>query len=446
MVIKIKKGHNIRISGLPAGSIESAPRPDLVGIVPADFTSIKPKLLVKPGDKIKLGEALFFDKNNPRVKYPAPGGGVIKDVVYGERRSIRKIIIDLDSSEAVTSLDAPALETAGREDVVDFILNSNLWPLLSQRPFGKNANPDDTPRAIFVSGHNSAPLTADLSVALEGREEAFKTGMNVLKKLSGGEVNLTVEAGTSIPAFTDLDGISVHEISGPHPAGNVGIQIHHIAPLKPGEVVWTIAAQQVVTLGRLFLTGSFDPTVVVAVGGPAAEKPCYLKTRIGTDITTLVVDQPTVDECRIISGDVLTGRKADAVDFLGFYHSSIALLPVSHERPFVGWARIGSSRKQYTLTNAFLKTGKQAFDFSTKINGGRRAVVPINAWEDVIPMDIVPNALFRSILAQDVEEMEKLGIIECHPEDFALATFACPSKIELSAVIRQGLDIIEKEI
>ncbi len=445
MVIKIKKGHDIRISGIPTGAVITAAAPGEVGVVPADFTSIKPKLLVKPGDKVKRGDGLFFDKNNPQVKFPSPGAGTVKDVVYGERRMIRKIIIAVDTKEEARQLEVPSLDSTSREDIVRFILLSNLWPLLTQRPFGKIANPADTPRAIFVSGLNTAPLAVDPALALEGREAAFKLGMAVLKKLSGGDVHLTVPLGSTATVFSSLEGITINTVSGPHPAGNVGIQIHHIAPLKPGEVLWTVQAQQVATLGTLFQTGSFDPTVVISVGGPAATKPSYLKSRMGAAVKLLTSGQ-VVDNSRVISGDVLTGRKTDEIDYLGFYHTALALLPVSHERPFLGWARIGSSRRHYTLTNSFLTLGKPAFKFSTKLNGGRRAAVPINAWEDVIPMDILPNPLFRAILAQDVEEMEKLGIIECHPEDFALATFACPSKVELSAVIRQGLDIMEKEI
>ena len=283
-------------------------------------------------------------------------------------------------------------------------------------------------------------------MALKGREGEFRTGLQVLTKLSGGAVHLTVPAGSSAEVFNNLNGITIHQISGPHPAGNVGIQIHHIDPINPGDIIWTVNVQHVATLGSLFKTGQYDPTVLIAVGGPAVKNPEFLQTRIGAPLSNLVQDNLNTTANRVISGDVLTGRAAEGEDYLGFYHSTISVLSIDHQRPFLGWAKIGNSAREYTLTNAYLKTGKRNFSFSTKLNGARRAIVPINAWEDVLPMDIMPNALFRSILAQDVEEMEKLGILECDPEDFALSTFGCPSKIELSSVIRQGLELMEKEM
>ncbi|MFH1852850.1 MAG: Na(+)-translocating NADH-quinone reductase subunit A [Candidatus Neomarinimicrobiota bacterium] len=446
MNIKIKKGHNICISGIPGGAVQPAARPQEVGLVPADFQGIKPKLVVKQGDRVQLGTALFLDKNFPQVHYPAPAGGTVKEIVYGERRIIRKIVIAVDETEAVLSQEPLAVASASRQQVIDYILRANLWPLIRQRPFNKTADPGVTPRSIFVSGLDTAPLAVDPALALTGREAAFRTGMAVLKKLSGDALHLTIPAGSQAEIFKDLPEVTVHSISGPHPAGNVGIQIHHIEPLKPGAVIWTVSAQQVATLGQLFLTGRFDPAVVIAVAGPAVTEPGFVTTRIGADLTGLVKDRLNPGAARVISGNVLTGRAVDGEDFLGFYHSAVSVLPIDQRRPFLGWARIGSSRDQYTLTNAYLKTGKPDFNFSSKRNGAHRAMVPINAWESVLPMDILPNPLYRSILAQDVEEMEKLGILECDPEDFALATFACPSKTELSAVIRQGLDLMEKEI
>ncbi len=445
MKIRIQKGHNIRISGSPVGSVQDGQKPSEVGIVPADFRGIKPKLVVKTGDSVKLGSALFFDKNSPKVNYPSPGAGTIKDVVYGERRSIRKIIIRLAEKEIAETQDPISIENSSRDDLIAFILKANLWPLILQRPFGKAANPEVTPKAIFVSVTDTAPLAIDPILALEEHAEAFKTGLSVLTRLTGEAVH--VSTSQFIPdLLQDLPGITVHQFSGPHPAGNVGIQVHHIDPINPGDVVWTVAPQQVATLGKLFLTGQYDPGVVIAVGGPAIAKPGFLQTRVGAPISQLTENNVSDPDSRLISGNVLTGRLAEEVDFLGFYHSAISGLVVDKKRPFLGWARVGSSRKNYTLTNAYLKTGKPDFEFSTKINGGHRALVPLNAWEDMLPMDIIPIALYRSILANDVEEMEKLGIMECDPEDFALAAFACPSKTELLTVIRQGLEIMEKEV
>ena len=446
MKIKIQKGHNIRISGVPTGAVEMADKFQEFGIVPADYLGIKPKLVVKAGDKVELGSALFFDKKNPQVYYPSQAGGTIKEIIYGERRIIKKIVIATDDDEAIATLDTLVVESSNRLDIIKYILEANLWPLIRQRPFNITARPEDTPKAIFISGIDTAPLSIDPTMALKGREGEFRTGLQVLTKLSGGAVHLTVPAGSSAEVFNNLNGITIHQISGPHPAGNVGIQIHHIDPINPGDIIWTVNVQHVATLGSLFKTGQYDPTVLIAVGGPAVKNPEFLQTRIGAPLSNLVQDNLNTTANRVISGDVLTGRAAEGEDYLGFYHSTISVLSIDHQRPFLGWAKIGNSTREYTLTNAYLKTGKRNFSFSTKLNGARRAIVPINAWEDVLPMDIMPNALFRSILAQDVEEMEKLGILECDPEDFALSTFGCPSKIELSSVIRQGLELMEKEM
>ncbi len=403
MNINLKKGHNIRISGIPTGEINPVKDSAEIGIVPADFQGIKPKLVIKPGDTVKLGSPLFFDKNMPQVNYPAPAGGTVKDIVYGERRVVRKIIISTDTDEQALKQEPLSIEGASRDEIVQYLLNGNLWPLIRQRPFGKTANPADTPAAIFVSGLNTAPLAIDPAMALEGREDEFRNGMAVLRKLTGGKVHLTVKSGSEAAVFENLAGVDIHQISGPHPAGNVGIQIHHIDPLKPGTVVWTVSPQQVASIGKLFTSGQFDPTVAVSLAGPAAKSPGFLKTRIGVSLSGIAAgSEPGTG--RVISGDVLTGRMAAPDgDFLGFYHSGVALLLVDEKRPFLGWASLGSSSKQYTLTNAYLKTGRKPFNFSTKLNGGVRAAVPINAWEDMLPIDILPNPLFRSILAQDIE-------------------------------------------
>jgi Na+-transporting NADH:ubiquinone oxidoreductase subunit A len=237
----------------------------------------------------------------------------------------------------------------------------------------------------------------------------------------------------------------LHQISGPHPAGNVGIQIHHIAPLKPDDVIWTVNIQHVIILGKLFLTGEIDLSIIVSIGGPGANNPIHVKTRIGAKIYTLVNNQLASDESRIISGDVLTGKEVQKDDYLGFYDTIISILPVDHSRPFLGWIQPGSSKRTYSLSRSFLSFRRRLFNFTTKQNGSLRALVPINAWEDVLPMDIMPNPLYRSILADDVEEMTQLGILECDDEDFALCSFACPSKIDVGAVIRKGLDIMKAE-
>ena len=446
--IKIRKGHSIRIAGIPQNNVLTNLFISEVGLCPIEYKYVKPKLLVKEGDHVEIGTPLFLNKENTDQKWGAPGSGVICKIQYGPRRVIEKIVIKLDKDEKVFSHKSKSLGDIAklkREEIKSILSDSNLWHLIRQRPFNHIANPKDEPRDIFISALNTAPLAPKLGSVLDGQKNALQAGINVLNGLTNGEVNVSVSASNQIDELTGLDNCKLHQISGPHPAGNVGIQIHHIDPLNPDEVVWTVNIQHVVILGKLFLKGKIDPTVIVSIGGPGAKNPIHVKTRIGTKIETLVKDQLEDGEYRIVCGDVLTGRRVENDDYLGFYDNSISILPVDFSRPFLGWIQPGSSKKTYSLTNTFFSFGKKLFNFSTKQNGSKRALVPINAWEDVLPMDIMPNPLYRSILAGDVEEMTQLGILECDEEDFALCSFACPSKIDVGATIRKGLDIMKME-
>lgn len=447
--IKIKKGHNIRIAGVPVRTIENASAPKTIGVRPIEFKFLKPKLMVKEGDPVQIGSPLFFDKKNPDIKWASPAAGKIKSIIYGERRSVLQIVIDREENEKAIQHEkftAEQINSLGREKLIDQILKANLWPLIRQRPFSKVSDPGDTPKSIFVSGFNTGPLTVDLDLALEGREKEFQAGLNVLTQLTTGKVFLNVSTNTRSKALADADNVEITRFSGPHPAGNVGIQIHHLDPINPGEVVWTVNAQHVATLGDLFLAGKFNPEVVVTVGGPSITNPVHLRARIGNNIDTILNGRVTGNKNRVIGGDVLSGRAAGRQDHIGYYTTTVTVLPVSSERPFLGWLAPGSPGRIYSLLKAyFFQNSKQPFSFNTNINGSQRHMVPVNAWESVLPMDILPNPLYRSILAEDIEEMEKLGILECDEEDFALCSFACPSKINLGGAIRNGLDLLEKE-
>jgi len=441
--LKIKKGYNIRIAGLPADEIKVGQVPSRISIQPNTFKSTKPKLLVKEGDSVQIGSPLFFDKNNPKVNWASPGGGVIKSIQFGPRRVIENILIELDRDEKYIvgqSFQADSISTLGKEIVLDKILDASLFPMIRQRPFNKIPNPIQSPDAIFISGLNTAPLSVDLNIALSTRLESFQAGIDALSQLTTGKLHLTLPVES---VLSEIKNCVINTISGPHPAGNVGIQIHHISPLKPGKIIWTINAQHVATIGDLFLTGSFNPQMVATIAGPMVNDPTHIASRIGCSIQSLLHKQLKNGFSRIISGDVLTGTESSIDGFMGFYDSSVTVISETDEREFLGWLKPGSSKTRYTLTNAYFKNGNQNFSFSSGLNGGIRALVPIDAWENVLPMDIMPIALFRSIIAKDLDEMEQLGIIECDPEDFALCSFACPSKIELSEVIQDGLDLIE---
>jgi Na+-transporting NADH:ubiquinone oxidoreductase subunit A len=446
--IKIRKGHSIRITGVPQKEVLTNVSTAEVGLCPTEYRYVKPKLLAKEGCNVDFGTPLFFNKENPDQKWGAPGAGTICKIQYGPRRVIEKIVIKLDKDEKGFSHKAIPLKDTAKlkhEEIQAVLSESNLWHLIRQRPFNHVANPEDEPRDIFISTINTAPLAPNLDLVLKGQKDALQAGINILNGLTNGDVNIGISSNNKIEELIGLENCKLHQISGPHPAGNVGIQIHHIMPLKPDDIVWTVNIQHVIILGKLFLTGKIDPTIIVSIGGPGAKNPIHVKTRIGAKIETIVKDQLVDDDCRIISGDVLTGRTVEKDNYLGFYDTIISILPVDLSRPFLGWIQPGSSKKTYSLSNSFLSFGKKLFNFTTKQNGSQRALVPINAWEDVLPMDIMPNPLYRSILACDIEEMTQLGIMECDDEDFALCSFACPSKIDVGATIRKGLDIMKTE-
>jgi len=444
--IKIRKGHNIKIAGAPDGDLQIAPSTSLVALNPFEFNYVKPKLLVNEGDQVLLGSPLFFDKRNPEIKWGSPGAGVVKLIKYGERRSIRRIEIELNKTEE--SIPLPNIPDSNstvftEEKIKEILYAINFWPHFRQRPFNKVVNPEETPANIFVSGINTAPLGVDYDTAYSNSLDYLNGGLKVLSKLTAGKVHFTTKRNSQLRITTDNQ-IIAHTITDLHPAGNVGIQIHHIDPLKPGVKIWTINIQSVIMLGKLFENGVLDTALVIAVGGPATKQPVLYKSRMGVHIRSLLSEQLGKGKYRIIDGDILTGRSSGNYGFLGFYNSTVSVIPIDETKPFLGWLQPGSSSKTYSLTNSFMGR-KKTFSFSTKQNGSLRNVVPINAWESMLPMNILPNPLYRSILANDPEEMEKLGLIECDEEDFALCSFTCPSKIDVGAVIRKGLDILEKE-
>ena len=446
--INIRKGHNIRISGSPENEYFSRPKSKTVSIQPSNFRYVKPKLLVKVGDKVDIGSPIFFDKVQPDIKWASPGGGEIKEIILGDRRSVENIIIELHEEEKSvlhTPVKYQEISSLGKAKVTDQIMEANLWPMIRQRPFNKIADPNDTPMAIFVSGFNSAPLTVNLDFALRYKQSVFQAGLNVLNQLSNGNVHLTFEVDTNCETLTAARNVNLHTVNGPHPSGNVGIQIHHINPWKPNEVIWVINAQHVLTIGDLFLKGIYDPSIVATVAGPGVKNPAHIQTRTGASIETFLLDNLNSDDNRIISGDVLTGQETNLNGFLGYYDTTISVVPNSNEREFLGLLKPGNEQSRYSVTNAFISQNKSNFNFTTQQSGSLRPMVPINAWENMLPMDIYPNALYRSILAEDFEEMEGLGLLECDEEDFALCSFVCPSKIDVGSVIRHGLNLMKDD-
>ena len=435
--IKVNKGHNINISGLSSREYSGAQNNKFVSITPLDFNYIKPKMIVKENDIVKMGDPIFFDKLNPEIKWPSIASGKISKIELGERRAIQKIIIEIDKNEE-SKIVPSKVDLSSREQVKDFISSKNMWPFITQRPFNKVVNPSDNPKSIIVSLVNSAPLSTDLSFTLDSQSEYVIAALSKLKKLTDGKLYVAVNKN-EFSYLSSLDFVEVIEVEGPHPAGNIGVILNKIDPINANEVVWTVKGFHLPMLGKLFSKGYFDPSISINIAGPAV-KPTYVKSRLGSSFAPLK-NNLIIDNVRVISGDVLTGKQVSIDGFLGFYHSMFSIIEKSFERPFIGWLHPGGKSK-YSVFNAYFGSNKKSFNFTTLQNGSNRAFVPIDAWEKVFPMDIHINALARSIEANDIDEMEQLGIYECDEEDVALCSFVCPSKSDVGSIIRRGLDTI----
>jgi len=436
--ITIKKGHNINISGLASREFTNAPAQKFVSISPKDFNYIKPKLLVKEGDDVSLGDALFFDKVNPEVKWPSIAAGTISKIVYGERRAVLDIIIEIDDSKEKNLEPIDKKNLSSKEEVKNFIQNNNLWPFFTQRPFNKVVNPEDNPKCIIVSLADSSPLANDLSFSIAEKKDHIVSALLNIKKLTDGNLYVAVR-GDNFSFLSDYDFVTLVQVEGPHPSGNVGVILNRINPLNQNEVVWTVQGSHLPILGKLFSQGIYDFSLNISIGGPSV-KPSYFKSRIGARFDNYK-DSLLMESVRIISGNVLTGKQVNLDGFLGFYHSSFSVIEESFDRQFIGWLHPGGKSK-YSVFNAYFGSNKKSYNFTTLQNGSNRAFVPVDAWERVFPMDIYINALARSIEANDIDEMEQLGIYECDEEDVALCSFVCPSKSDVGAIIRKGLDTI----
>ena len=438
--IKLKKGHNINIAGVASREILPTQKNSTVSLCPENFRYIKPKLLVKENDIVKLGDPIFFDKLSPEVKWPAIASGKISKIIYGERRSIKEIIFSVDEGVESGNVIDHKHSLSSRDEVINFLLEKNMWPFITQRPFNKVANPSDSPKCIIVSLANTAPLSVDYGFTLSSNKDEVISALTNLKKMTEGKLFVAVNPG-EFDYLSDIDFVDVVEVQGPHPAGNIGVILNHIDPINSTDVVWTVQGHHLPILGKLFSQGIFDPSITINLAGPVINNTGYFQSRIGASLDLYCKGNLSSDKVRIISGDVLTGKQSAANGYLGFYHSSISVIEESFDRSFVGWLHPGGSSK-YSVFNAYLGSNKTPYNFTTLQNGSHRAFVPIEAWENVFPMNVYINALIRSIEANDFEEMEQLGIYECDEEDVALCSFVCPSKTDVGGIIRKGLDTV----
>ncbi len=444
--VKIRKGFDIRIAGAAEKTAVDLPNPRMVGLVPPDFRGIKVKLLKKEGDAVKAGTPVYFDKDHPEVKFASPVSGKIRHIEYGARRVIQSIAIDVDEkgeSEEFRHFTAEELKTADVEELKSALLNAGLWPHLRQRPFNKIAAPDGKAKAIFISLLDTAPLAADPEFLLEGRIAEFQQGIDILGRLTDGKVHVTVKRGSALSST--LKNCEVHEFRGPHPAGNVGIHIHHVDPIRRGETVWTMAAQGVLAWAEFFLNGRYPATRLVAMAGTGLSERRYVRATEGMMIRDMVNGGTTTDDVRFISGNILTGSRRRVEGFIGFYDNLLSVIPEGRKRRFLGW--IWPGLKSFSFSKTFLSAlvPLKSYNLDTNTNGGLRAFVQTGIFEQVLPMDIYPDFLIRSILAEDIAEMEGLGIYEVCEEDFALCSYIDPSKNDVCGIIRHGLELIEKE-
>lgn len=448
-IIKIKKGLNIPIMGVAEKILNSAPRSATYGVCPPDFHGLTPKMLVKEGEKVKAGTPLFFDKYNEKITFTSPVSGVFSDLVRGEKRRILKLVIQADDSDEYIDFGAADPDQLSRDEIINKLLQSGLWPSIRQRPYSIIANPDDKPKSIFISAFNSVPLGEDLDFIINGQEKEFQTGLNVLGKLTDGKVHLSVHAENNLSgAFLNAKGVELHRFSGVHPAGNVGIQIHHIDPINKGDIVWYADVQNIIMIGRLFEKGIYDASKIIALAGSEILNPRYYRVISGACINDIVSKHLRVEEeinLRFISGDVLSGTQVSENDYLRFYDGLISVIPEGDEPELFGW--IMPNFDKFSISRsfpAFLMPWKK-FRHNTNIRSGERPFVVTGVYEKVLPMKIMPMQLLKSIMINDIDMMEKLGIYEVAPEDFALCEYVCPSKIQIQDHIREGLDIIRSE-
>lgn len=439
-VIKIKKGLNINLVGAAEKTISTLALPETFAIKPPDFTGVTPKLLVKEGDEVLAGTSLFFDKANEAIKFSSPVSGEVVEIVRGEKRKILEIKILADKEIRYQNFT--------KDNIISTLLESGAWPLIRQRPFGIIANPAEKPKSIFISAFDSNPLAPDLDFIFQNCESEFQAGLEALQKLTDGKIHLNIKAGsTSSPVFSNAKGVIINKISGPHPAGNVGVQIHHIDAVNKGEVVWCVNPQDVLIIGRLFKDGKFDASRIIALAGSRIKNPKYYKTIIGASVKHLLNDGGLQDgENRIVSGNVLSGKQISTEGYLGFYDSQITVIPEGNEPEFIGWLKPGFDKLSNSRAYFSWLFPNKKHDLNTNLHGEERPFVMSGQYEEVFPMDIYPVQLLKSILVDDIEMMEKLGIYEVVEEDFALCEFVCTSKIESQHIIRKGLDIIRKEL
>jgi Na+-transporting NADH:ubiquinone oxidoreductase subunit A len=445
-VIKIKKGLDIHLKGKASEVMLQGRDSDAYALVPDVFDGISPKVVVKAGDKVKAGTPLMTDKLHPEMKFVSSVSGEVAAVNRGEKRKVLSIVVKPDATQSFEEFGVKDVSKMKPEEIKESMLAGGVWPFIRQRPYDFVASPDTAPRDIFVSTYYSAPLAPNFEFIVKGQENDFRTGLDALSKLTAGKVYVGVKAGSQL----NVGSAERVEIDGPHPAGNVGVLINHVKPINKGETVWTVRPDDVIVIGRLFNKGVADFTRLVAITGSETTERGYIKTVAGCTIKSLTEGKllEGKEHLRIISGNVLTGRKVTKDDYLLPYDNQITVIPEGDEiNEFVGWA--APRLNEFSVSHSYfswLFGSKKEYSLDARIKGGKRAMIMSNEYDKVFPMDILPEYLLKAIIAFDIDKMEALGIYEVAPEDFALCEFVDTSKIEIQKLVRTGLNQLYKEL
>ena len=445
-MIKVRRGLDLPIAGIPEQVIHEGPAISQVALIGSDYHGMKPTMAVREGEMVKLGQLLFTDKKNESAKFTAPASGKVVAINRGERRVFQSLVIDIDGEDAETFPDfaADTLLTLDRNVAIDNLVNSGHWVALRTRPFSKVPSADSIAASIFVTAMDTNPLATDPTVVIAERADDFANGLKVLTRLTEGPVNVCAAPNVSIPG-NEIDGVREINFSGPHPAGLAGTHIHLVDPVSATKTVWSIGYQDVIAIGYLFTTGSIDTRRVISLAGPQVTQPRLLSTRLGANVNQLVIGELVNEENRVISGSVLSGRKAASVfAFLGRYHDQLSVIQEGRERQPLHYLRLGFD-KHSALPTFVSSLTKKLFNMTTSTNGSERAMVPVGGYERVTALDILPIQLLRSLIVSDTQMAQNLGCLELDEDDMGLYTYVCVGKHEYGRILRDNLTTIEKE-
>ena len=446
-VIKLRKGLDINLKGAAAQELVSVKESGFYSLVPDDYTGITPKVVVKEQEYVMAGGPLFIDKNHPELKFVSPVSGVVTSVERGARRKVLNIVVEAAAEQDYEEFGKKDVNALNGESVKAALLEAGMFAFIRQRPYDVIADPMMYPKAIFVSAFDSNPLAPDFEFALKGEEANFQTGLDALSKMAKTYLSISVKQKAA--ALTQAKNVTITAFDGPNPAGNVGVQINHISPVVKGETVWTIGAEAVIFIGRLFNKGRVDMTRKVAVTGSEVLKPAYCKLKVGALLTNVFSGNVTTGrDLRYISGNVLTGKKVNPNGFLGAFDSQLTVIPEGDDiHEMLGW--IMPRFNQFSVNHSYfswLLGNNKEYVLDARIKGGERHMIMSNEYDKVFPMDIFPEYLVKAIIAGDIDRMEALGIYEVAPEDFALCEFVCSSKVEVQRIVRAGLDMLRAEM